>query len=371
MNILYIAAMRFPNEKAHGKQVKEVCNALASVADVTLVVPTRKTEGDARSFGLSERVRFVRIPTPDLVRFGRVGFFITLSWFALGSAMYALAHRRQSIVLTREYVCALAPSILRMPTAWESHRGEWNGVVRAALWCGARLVVISRGLRDMYVEKGVPSEIILVAPDGVDLSRYEDLPTRARARATLNFSADIPIVLYNGHLHTWKGAGTLAQAAAYLPENTRILFMGGTDEDVATFRETYGPDAHIMLLGRKGDTERPVYLCAANVLMLPNTAKDEISVKYTSPLKLFGYMASGTPIVASDLPSIREIVSENEVFFAAPDNPESFASAIKDVLSKPDEAERRAGAARRLVAQYDWKHRARAVVDWMRSISTL
>ena len=59
-----------------------------------------------------------------------------------------------------------------------------------------------------------------------------------------------------------------------------------------------------------------------------------------SPLKLFEYLASGKPIVSSDLPSIREIVSDDDVFFAVPGDSASLAAALECCLDE------RPGAAR-------------------------
>lgn len=363
--LLYVANIRFPNEKAHGKQVREMCNAFAQFADVTLVVPNRRTEGTPESFGLSPRVRVVRIPVIDTVRLGRLGFLFESLCFALGAALYALVRARGFVALTREYGCALTLSLCGLLVAWESHRGEWNSAIRLTLACGASVVVITKGLRSFYISKGVSPDTILVAPDGVDLARYQHLPERSEARRRLALPEEKRIAIYNGHLHTWKGAGVLAQAVPFLPENFLLLFMGGTDEDIAQFKKEYGANRRIAIMGRKPDEERPLYLRAADVAVLPNTAKDLISTAYTSPLKLFGYMAAGTPIVASDLPSIREVLSEKTAFFARPDDPESFAKTLAYAAEHPAEGATRAKAARAEVERYEWRKRAQHILDFL------
>jgi len=75
--------------------------------------------------------------------------------------------------------------------------------------------------------------------------------------------------------------------------------MGGTAVDIAAFTKMYGNDARVAIIGQKSDSERPLYLRAADMCVLPNSGESDISTTFTSPLKLFGYMASGTPIVAS------------------------------------------------------------------------
>ena len=367
MHLIYIANIRFPTEKAHGKQVREMCNALVKEAGITLVVPNRRTQGNALDFGLSSEIRVVRIPVIDTVSWGRFGFLFTAGMFAVGSGLYVLMHRHNTAVLTREYSCALMPAFFGVPTLWESHRGEYNWLVRLAIKAGVRLVVITEGLKNFYIKKGIAPQKIFVAPDGVELVRYQHLPTKEEARHALGLPLDKTIALYNGHLYAWKGADTLAEAALLLPDSFLAIFMGGTEADIATFKKTYGHDERISIVGNKNDEERPLYLRAADACVLPSSAKSELSALFTSPLKLFGYMAAGTPVVASDVPSSREVLSEETAFFAAPDNPYSFAEALKQVASDPAAARAKGEAARAQVAIYDWGHRAKKIVGLLQN----
>src|ERR1700683_1585425 len=100
---------------------------------------------------------------------------------------------------------------------------------------------------------------------------------------------------------------------------------------------------------------------AADVLVLPNSGKYSISVRDTSPLKLFTYMASGKPIVASDLPSIREVLTDETATFFKADDPEDLARAINHVCGSNADANVRALNARREVQRYTWDARARVI----------
>jgi len=77
-------------------------------------------------------------------------------------------------------------------------------------------------------------------------------------------------------------------------------------------------------------------------------------------------MASSRPIVASDIPSIREIVDETMVFFAKPDDPRSFADAVQRAFSNPAEAARRAERSRQEVRKYTWGARAKKILGNLR-----
>ncbi len=357
MPLYYIANIRFPTEKAHGKQTREMCNALASLgADVTLVVTNRATAGTLRESGLSGAVAVERIAVPNTVRFGRVGFLLEYVCFAWGTYRY-LRRRAGGVVVTREFLCATVAVRLGAPTVWESHRPQWNMFVRYVLAHGASLLVVSKGLQAFYIAKGVSPQRIVVAPAAVDLARYKNLPTKAEARQQLGLSATAPIALYNGHLYPEKGAGTLVEAALLLPVEYRLILMGGTDQDIASFRNTYAEEKRIEIIGRKEDAVRPLYMRAADVVVLPNSAREEITEKFGSPLKLYGYMASGTPIVASDLPTTRETLDDSSAYLVLPDNAEALAAAIVKAVSDPL-AEAKAAKALSTVSSNTWEHRA-------------
>ena len=170
-----------------------------------------------------------------------------------------------------------------------------------------------------------------------------------------------PVVGYAGHLYPWKGVDLLIAALSMLP-NVRGLIVGGHDAepDLARLRHqasTMGVADRVRFTGfiPPGDVAR--HLAGADVLVLPNP-ETEISRSYSSPLKLFEYMAAGKPIVASDLPAFREVLSSEDAVLVEPGSASALAAGIERVLGDRPLATRLAFNAFSAASNYSWSARA-------------
>jgi len=223
---------------------------------------------------------------------------------------------------------------------------------------------------------GIPAVRIVYWPNGTDVERFGIPFSATEARTKLQLPQDVRIALYSGSLQRWKGVETLVEASQFLPSGAMVYIVGGSEREMQEFKIPAFAMASagrqhskfkIQFAGQRPWAEIPVWLKAADVLVLPNTGAMKVSRHYTSPMKLFEYMASGRPVVASDIPSIREIVDETMVFFAKPDDPRSFADAIQEVLANPGEVQRRADRARQEVRKYTWEARAQKILTQIRN----
>jgi glycosyltransferase involved in cell wall biosynthesis len=96
----------------------------------------------------------------------------------------------------------------------------------------------------------------------------------------------------------------------------------------------------------------------------------EFSAYFTSPMKLFEYMAAGMPIVATDLPSLREVLRHGEnAWLVAPGNAKALVEGICRVLCDGGLAQRIADQARHDAQQYSWQQRASTILTRVRSTS--
>ncbi|MAG35133.1 MAG: hypothetical protein CL878_02640 [Dehalococcoidia bacterium] len=406
--LLYLANARIPSEKAHVYQIFQMCDAFAERgARVRLIYPRRanldelQDVGDPAAFyGVQRSPELVALPcldpvklvTIDLPALGKTplnpaAFAVQTATFTLAATAYVRRHTRASaVVYSRDWPLLWPLAVGRerpRPVIWEAHDLPQGQVARRAL---RRLlprldgvVAISQGLaRELAEWTRSASPPVVVASDGVGLERFSRVPSAAEARKQLDLPLDQQIVLYAGHLYRWKGVDTLARATAQLPPSARVVIVGGTPADRTSFAawlRQEGLAQRVCLAGYVPPTQVPSYLAAADVLVLPNSGSVPISRTYTSPLKLFEYMAAERPIVASDLPALREVLEHNKnAWLVHPDSPQALAAGITSTLADPERGRRLAAAAALDVRHYTWNGRAERVltwVDWLASKTNL
>ena len=141
--------------------------------------------------------------------------------------------------------------------------------------------------------------------------------------------------------------------------------MGGTDYDIQKFKQKTKYLNNILIFCHKPYDQIPSLLKAADILVLPNSAKEEISNRYTSPLKLFEYMASGRPIVASSLPSITEILNSKNAVLVKPDDVRSLMEGVIKLLDDSLFGFELAKKGLEDVQDYTWQNRAVLVLNFL------
>lgn len=229
------------------------------------------------------------------------------------------------------------------------------------------LVCISDALKQAIIETfDVDAQKICVAHDGVRQYVLErGSLNKETARAQLGLTAH-PIVLYTGQLLPGKGADVFVEAAKQLPE-VHFLLVGGHGHYLERMRARLSSEQiiNVELVGFVPPHRVPLYQSAADVLVLPATADHKIST-YTSPLKLFEYMAAQRPLVASDLPVLQEILADddNALLFRERDA-QDLAMTIQRVLSDRSLAERMAQRAFDQVQEYTWEQRAQQILNFI------
>lgn len=387
MRITYFADVRFPLERANGIQTMETCYALVKRTHSVDLIVRPDTHTPSRDpfayYGLApdSRLHVERAPVAGPAMARRLGYLA----FAVGRS---LGTKRADVLLTRDLgVASLIlqlPRTRRPPLVYESHgyapdvaaalpalvatattpsEGKLRRLAarEADVWRRADgYVTITAALHDELKDRFGSRPRIAVIPDGARVDREGD---RARPPSDARAAPEIAaVVAYAGHLYAWKGVDVLLEAIARLPR-ARGLIVGGHSAEPDLARTMSVADRlrisdRVTFTGLVEPAQVAQLLTQADVLVLPNPAS-VISTRYTSPLKLFEYMAAGRPIVASDLPSIREILRDGvNALLVPPGDPIALASAIDRLLTDPELAARLARAALDDVPNYSWARRA-------------
>lgn len=376
MRVVYVANVDLPNRYAHAVQVMKNAQAWAKVCqDFELLtnVGLRNWRAlDPRStaeiYGLSHLFPIVAYP---LQRMEQSRFHLAKTLF------YRLAarrcrRRRADLVYTRTYLLPMFTLPLGIPTVVETHSPPERTRDKMLLYglLGhpdlLALVTISEALAHRYEKFGLPADKILVVPDGVDLDPFEDPMEREEARSELGLSRGRFMAVYVGHLYDDRGINEIMYAASLLPEVTFIL-AGGHDEDIVRWRSRARELglANLSLVGFVPNRLVPKYLWAADVLLMPYSAKCP-TAEWMSPLKLFEYMASGRPIVASDLPSLRTVLRHGENSWLCPaDDGEALARSILHLKDRPELSGALATQALADVRGYAWDKRVHRILDFV------
>jgi glycosyltransferase involved in cell wall biosynthesis len=377
--LTYIANIRLPTEKAHGLQIVRMCEAWQALGiRTTLVHPARRQSAALRDV---EPMAYYRVRSPFAVHTLRNLDVVRLEpW--MPSRLYPAAHfahawhwaRRAvriaatrapaDLYFTRDITVARALIGRGLPAVLELHQLPQRWSLRLLRHVAAApalrlLVTVTRLLREDVEARGIRLPRSLVWPDAVDLAAYDAAIPETR-------TADRrPVVLYTGHLFPEKGVGTLIDAALELA-GVSVVIAGGMPGDVRAWRERVGVRAGggtVELLGHLEPRRIAGLQKAADVLVLPNSGRHRHSARETSPMKLFEYMAAGRPIVASDLPAIREVLTHDvNAWLVRPDDPEALASGIRTLLDDPARGARLARQARADVERFSWRRRAEEIV---------
>jgi glycosyltransferase involved in cell wall biosynthesis len=197
--------------------------------------------------------------------------------------------------------------------------------------------------------------------------------TRETARTRLGLEATDCIATYAGHVDTTKGIHFLVRVAQQIPD---VIFLlvgaapGSEDERIVLRSVEEAGARNVRLLPHVTPSEVATYLFASDCLIIPPTAAPFHHHRRTVlPMKTFSYLAAGRPIVAPDLPDLREVLRHNEnALLVPPDNVDAAAAAIRLAVFNRPIGEKLGSAARGDAAQYTWKARAKRFATFLETV---
>jgi glycosyltransferase involved in cell wall biosynthesis len=283
------------------------------------------------------------------------------------------------VLYTRDALAMVTAVMSGMPTIFETYRADINVLRRFDLF--RRLtyfrpnllgfVTHSRLARDSFLQLGVEPDRVHLGYNGFNPATVLPALSREAARQRIGLPATGTIVTYAGHVDAKKGTSILLEIAAHLPD-VLFLIVGAEPGSVGeqafiSQRQSLGID-NVKVVARVPPADVPPYLYAADCLIIPPAAGPLQEHRRTVlPMKTFTYMATGRPILAADLPDVRELLTDDgNAVLVMPDRPREAADALRALMRAPERSARLAQQARADSAAFTWTARAAELAGFLR-----
>lgn len=311
------------------------------------------------------RIPFVRqIPVgPSVAKFP-LNFLMMIKAFFL-----CLFHKYDIIDAVEEsaFYAVWMAALFRMPLVYhmDSHLSDhlrYSGFFKSRFLLGlverleratvrrSRMAITVSDDLSRFVAKIAPAVRVLQLEDAPLNETFAEAPEQAaNLRAALDLEGH-PVVVYTGNFSSYQGVELLVDSivgVARVRPDIRFVLVGGKRGEVELLRDRarrLGVENVLRLTGSKPVEEIPAFITLADVLVSPRT------LGTNTPMKIYDYMQSGRPIVATNLPTHTTVLDESCARLAAP-KPEALAHAILSIFEKPSEARERASAAAQRVRE--------------------
>jgi len=372
--LLYVAQVHsnFPSKWANNFQVIKMCSAFSgNNIETTLLAPlNNKTKYNLEKikpdiwdfYGVKNKfkIKWIKFHYPNL-RFKHLFHGIMASIF--------IARNNYNLVYTRsEWVAILSSFFLKKKVLLELHNFQ-NSFSQKVLTKisplnkSLYLVCISEALKSELIINGYKNNI-LVGHDGVDLNLFNIKVNKKSIHLKYDLNTNKPIVTHIGSIRYGRGFNTIIDTAKKMT-NIEFVFVCGHDADFEIIEKVKTQKIpNVKMLDFLPNSEIPNILKSSDILLMAYTKKLN-TLQFTSPLKMFEYMASNVPIISSDIPVLREVLNENNALLIPPSDPVALQNGINMLLTTKESANALARQAYKDVKGYSWRKRAKKVINFV------
>lgn len=374
--ILYISDSSIPSYSANSIHVMKMCQAWASLGySVTLLGKNTnacvKNVSDVHGFyGVDSTFTLEVHPSSPFPGSGRVYNLLLAFW--IGS--------RYDLIYTRAIYAALWCVLMGKQVAFEIHepfdtKGWLLGKIFRFLTTRKKVikwVFISEALRKNIQQRYpvLKDENVLVAHDGADPMESVHLTEEKTAK-----SSRLKIA-YVGSLLKGKGIEIIIPLSKRCPD-VEFHIVGGSNADVEAAKAQLESDpGNVTFYGFVPHRDTVNYIMRSDVLIAPylkgvfvkNGKYSNNIAQWMSPLKIFEYMSSGKPMITSDLPVLREVLTHGKnALLCDPDKLDSWEHAIRQLSGDPSLGKAIGEKARQdFLHHYTWKQRAKNILSSIR-----
>jgi glycosyltransferase involved in cell wall biosynthesis len=236
-----------------------------------------------------------------------------------------------------------------------------------------RIVVVSSTLRDELIRSGIPEAKILLLPNAANPDVFDPAKfDKEVAKKALGIPSDSTVIGFVGGFYPWHGVPWMMQSLASVmrdSNNMHVLLVGDGPErgKTETVIREHAIENRVRFLGSVPHKDLHESMAAMDFGVMPH------SNNYGSPMKVFEYMSMGIPVVAPDLPPLRDVVVDgHNGFLFPPGNDVGFINIISKVLSHHYmQVEMGINCRNSVLDKYNWDTHAKRIIECLNKDNSL
>lgn len=378
MRFHYISPSVLPSRSANAVHVVLQCDALARMGvEVTLYAKRKIQDESLLVSGLADNYG-VDASSWRLVTYH--SHYTRADTLRIATLAFRdiVCGRCRDVILSRNLYAAYILAVLfRRPLIYETHQlelGIKRKMQRAVITCPwVKIVTISQKLVEcLHEHHGVllnrPLVLHDAAPAGIIPLDVKKRRVELGAILNQDLSSWECVCGYFGHLYAGRGIEIIEDMAGQRPA-CLFLVYGGNDTDITRLRRSNSLH-NLWFMGHVSHLVAQKTMRSVDVLLMPYQINVSIGVakhdtaRWMSPMKMFEYLATGVPVISSDLPVLREVlINELNCFLVPPDNVEAWVKTLDRVISNPELAQLIGKYAHtEYLTTHSWDHRAVALL---------
>ncbi len=383
---IYFIKEELPKPEAHLVQSTNAANAAANLGYSTVLVypckgkealnpinlinpfrPRKTPEKLIKYYNLQEKLKVSPLPMPFPIDYIKTKFTNSNT---IASKYYFPFHilSTTKIVHSRDWNFIEAAVKNGVPAIYEHHHHEnkpfAQEIVNNPLFQIA--VTVADTVRESMIANGMPPEKVIKLHNGYNrlfMERHPEAATEWRKKLLQNGREKL--VVYSGALQQFKGIDILVDVAQQLPQ-VQFVCAGGKEKQVKHYQQIAKDKQvdNITFLGFILQQELASLLQAADILAHPHCSGK--AATFTSPLKLFDYFASGTPIVSTRIPSLKDFENTSSISaWCEPDSSTEFTASVTRILETHPRKIAGYSDSIEFVKQYSWENRAEKILSYV------
>jgi glycosyltransferase involved in cell wall biosynthesis len=385
-NYIFFTKSTLPQPEAHIVHDVNTANAVANLGYPTILVYIKKT---SESYNLLDWIQPFKPqkPSAELVKYYQISDRLKTISLAMP---WPISGGNNKWLNYSSYICKYYFPKYIFPKTKVLHTLDWN-LIKVAIRSGIPVIyerehnqynkyepeivnhplfqvaiTVADSVRDNMIVMGMPAQKIVKLPLSFNSSFLIRNPTAAAQwREKLLKDKRQYLVVYSGGLYSFKGVDLLLDVAKNLPQ-IQFAFAGGKPEQLQNYRQQIVRKQldNVIFLGYIQHESLPSLLQAADILAHPHLSG--AASTFTSPLKFFEYLASGTPIVATEILPLKEFQAQNIIAgWCETDRVEAYTKCLAETLTKYPRQENGYLEQLEFARQFSWESRLEKILSYL------